>query len=515
MKACHNLSRVALLLVLSLTCFKWSAAQTLHRLNTGRGATFLALSFPTDSLGVAVGDTDTSVPLVSAAVAVGTTDAGASWNRIPLFSTDPLYAAFFNDQTSGAVGGDNGRMMVFAGQSLHNVQLPEFGTIYGITYPSYDTVIAVGGGGLIYKSNDSGKTWKKIAPPPAVASRDFYGVDYWDDSTYWIVGHGGIVLYTEDAGTTWQRINLNTNHDLHSVSFPDASNNGWIAGDGVLFYTTDGGTTWTDVGTSALLQQVVGYDSLHAYAVGFSGQMLQTSNATSWTPVETGTTANFYGVAVPSMDHILICGDSGIVMSTLAVSAPKASFAVSNDTFPRLKVGAVAVNSKLIITNTSNQVPVTIVSAEIDSSEFTLDPTGNNTFPFKIPPGQTHALDIRFRPAYPGPISSLIRVASNEAGSSTGILMGVADPAAGVATNETATVLKLSVTSAGRRVWLDIPGTMTGPLHIELMNVLGNNLLSSAIHDDYQVDGSSLLPGVYLFRVSSNTGSTSGKFVIH
>ena len=508
MKAFVTVGRIALSLMIGLAFARGANGQTLHREFTGRGAELNAISFPTDSIGVAVGDSG---------VTMVTADAGATWSKIPLLSTDVLYAAFFNDQNSGAIGGDNGRMYVTAGQSRFPVQLPEIGTIYGITYPSYDVAIAVGGSGLIYRTLDSGRTWKKIPPPPIVAGRDLYGVESFNATTYWVVGHGGLALYTPDGGVTWDTSYLNTKNDLYSVSFPDSSGSGWIVGDQVLFYSSDNGTSWSQnrLQNSALLRQVIGYDTLHAYAVGLSGTMLTTSNAVDWTPIETGTTANFWCLSVPDTNFIYIAGDSAIVMTNQALTKPKPTFSVTNDIFDSIVVGSSEVNSNLIITNNSNQDTLVITSAIIDSSQFEFDPIANVKFPFIILPGRSQSLEIRFTPRYVGAVQCNIRISSNfETIPTIAQLRGVGVAAAGVADNSAPNPIRFTIASGSKRAAFEIPGNLTPPFHLDISNTLGESVLSKIITDDWQVDGSGLLTGAYFYHVTSPSGSAIGKFIL-
>lgn len=304
--------RTIVFLVIALASLS-ARSQFLFRANSGTTETLFTISMMDDNNGIVAG--------AHQALAV-THSAGERWTATSLFGPANFYASYFNDSTSGAIVGDGGAMLVKlpgAGQII--VNLPERKTIRSITYPTSDTVanpkiaLCVGDSGLIYRSIDSGKSWSRIDPPKLVAERNFYGLTYWDDSTYWIVGAGGIVLYTEDAGSTWQRIPVQTQKDLYSIAFPSDGSTGWIVGDETMLYTTDYGDTWTSISTTANLRAVDGYDST-GFAVGLNGTLLATNDLTHWVPIETGTTANLYGMAITN--DIYIVGDTGIVLTTLA-----------------------------------------------------------------------------------------------------------------------------------------------------------------------------------------------------
>lgn len=313
-------------------------AQTLYRQHSGLDISFLGVSFATDRFGVVCG-------LGTAEYGEATTlDGGQTW-KISDGPRDHNCVRFF-DSLTGCVGGYKYVQSFVSGRWAAEPQLPASGGIYGIDYPSADTVIAVGGQGTICKSIDSGKTWTKIEPPKLLANRDFFGVTYFDDSSYWIVGAGGIVLYTEDAGTTWQRIPVPTTNDLYSICFPSDGMTGWIVGDQTLLYTRDAGDTWASIPTTANLRAIDGYDST-GFAVGLHGVLLTTNDLVHWSPIETGTTANFYGLDIP--DSLYVVGDSGIILTTLP--PPTLRFQVQGIDFGTIQLGG-SVHDSLRIQNT-------------------------------------------------------------------------------------------------------------------------------------------------------------------
>jgi photosystem II stability/assembly factor-like uncharacterized protein len=296
----------------TLFCVGLSAhGQQLFRQNSGTAETLFTISMMDDSSGIAAGSHQ--------AFAL-TANGGALWHAAQLFGPENYYCSYFNDTSSGAIGGSNGIVLCKRPQEAYSkITLPEHKSVRGVTFPTSDTVgnphdiLAVGDTGLIYRSTDSGRNWTKIAPPQQTANRNFYGVTYWDDSTWWIVGAGGIILYTEDAGTNWQRIQSGTQKDLYSIAFPYDGTNGWIVGDQTMLYSTDGGDAWLPISTTATLRHVDGYDST-GFAVGDNGVLLATNDLIHWQPIETGTTANLYGIAIT--DNLYIVGDTGIILTT-------------------------------------------------------------------------------------------------------------------------------------------------------------------------------------------------------
>ena len=59
----------------------------------------------------------------------------------------------------------------------------------------------------------------------------------------WSVGGGGVILRTTDGGKTWQPQQSGVTRDLQRILFID-ENCGWIGGQGVFLRTENGGETW-------------------------------------------------------------------------------------------------------------------------------------------------------------------------------------------------------------------------------------------------------------------------------
>ena len=106
------------------------------------------------------------------------------------------------------------------------------------------SIVAVGAGGNILLSSDSGRTWQ-LAPTPTRAT--LTGVCFPDGQHGWAVGHDAIILHSVDGGRTWAM--QYQGPDLQ-VSFLDVcfldEQTGFVAGAyGQFLATTDGGRTWT------------------------------------------------------------------------------------------------------------------------------------------------------------------------------------------------------------------------------------------------------------------------------
>ena len=107
--------------------------------------------------------------------------------------------------------------------------------------------VAVGQGGLLLVSQDSGATWGYLAPrlPESVLSCwDFHSV-HGAGSHVWVAGRpGSVLLHSPDRGKTWEVQKTGSELPLHSLFFHDEKR-GWAVGElGSILATSDGGKTW-------------------------------------------------------------------------------------------------------------------------------------------------------------------------------------------------------------------------------------------------------------------------------
>ncbi|MBM79379.1 MAG: hypothetical protein CMJ78_02140 [Planctomycetaceae bacterium] len=117
---------------------------------------------------------------------------------------------------------------------------------------------AVGDRGVIWNTQDGGRTWSLIPAPVDCALRK---VCFLTNRIGWIAGGGvspfsrvgyGVILATEDGGVTWQRLDNGQLPQLHSVEF-FGPNEGYVVGATSsqfpvgVFVTKDGGATWQEI----------------------------------------------------------------------------------------------------------------------------------------------------------------------------------------------------------------------------------------------------------------------------
>jgi photosystem II stability/assembly factor-like uncharacterized protein len=262
-------------------------------------------------------------------VLLSTEDGGATWMQFKKFTTDSfIQIHFVNDMTGwmlcerniytrGANPTSYLRKTTDGGRTWEKIEFQDAGRerVTKLLF-NYDGVgMAFGEGGIFFKLQEDGVSWKKTQSSIHYLLLDG---DYSDDLVGAIVGTGGTIMFTEDSGLTWEKASLigdtdtrfNAIHfyghrgawaagtrgrifhsnggarqwrqqestvtaNLNDIYFLNATN-GWAVGDnGIIVRTRDGGKTWFDVPSrvSHKLEKVI-FVGERGWAVGFGGTLL-------------------------------------------------------------------------------------------------------------------------------------------------------------------------------------------------------------------------------------------------
>ena len=184
-----------------------------------------------------------------------------------------------------------------------------------ITSIDTSSLYAVGTGGHIVRTTNSGGVWEKQVGN----LKTYTDIFFTDINTGYIVGKAGIVRKTTNAGQNWSDINLSTTYSLNKAFFT-SSNTGYICGDsGLVRRTTNAGLNWISQTTPVA---DTGFMSVHFInsSTGFlgteGGSVLKTTNAGSnWRHVFTIT-----GIGDRSTNDFAFLNEThGVVAATLSI----------------------------------------------------------------------------------------------------------------------------------------------------------------------------------------------------
>ena len=185
-------------------------------------------------------------------------------------------------------------------------------------------------GGRILKTGDSGRSWyesRNFRPADFGGGvPELYSVRFASKKKGWIVGSvsrrdvvtDSLVLFTDDAGASWRVQLVPSRDELIHLDFADEKR-GWIVGDkGTILHTTDGGLNWSRqrTNTSATLYHVDFTDEDHGWAVGERGTILRTEDGgATWTAVASpGVRATLLSVQFVSDEQGWAVGRGGTIL---------------------------------------------------------------------------------------------------------------------------------------------------------------------------------------------------------
>ena len=297
------------LAIVVLLCVQTANAEWVKQ-RTGSFSWLRDVTFVTATKGFIVG-TDGAI--------LTTSDGGATWKQTPKFTTDTFREIHFTDENTGWLlcernvftRGQNAtsylRKTIDGGKTWERIEIEDAGRerVTKMLFNKQGWGTAFGEGGIFYKLDEDGKTWKK-----SKTANHFLllGGAFSDGPNGAIVGAGGTILFTEDSGLLWGKATLlgTVNTKFNSVFF-HGNKLGWAVGsNGLIMATTGGGRLWRtqDSGIQTNLNDVFFVNAREGWAVGDNGIIIRTRNAGStWAEVNSRVTHR--------LERIVFNGDKG------------------------------------------------------------------------------------------------------------------------------------------------------------------------------------------------------------
>ena len=222
---------------------------------------------------------------------ISTADGGAHWVQTPKFTTDNIVQVHFTTASNGWLlcernvfnrgnepvsylrhttdGGRTWEKIDFEGAGRERVTKLLFG--------KNGSARAFGEGGLFYKLQEDGTTWKRYKTAVHFVLLD--GM-YADETIGAIVGAGGTILFSEDTGLTWEKATLLGDRDTKFNAVYFAPQKGaWAVGNkGRIFRSNGGARLWRQQQSTvtANLNDVYFTSQMTGWAVGDNGIIVQT-----------------------------------------------------------------------------------------------------------------------------------------------------------------------------------------------------------------------------------------------
>ena len=227
-----------------------------------------------------------------------TTDGGNKWIKQNSGTERRLFEVQFMDSNTGWVVGTMGTILHTrdGGENWVDQGFGEDRYYNGVFFIDERWGWIVGEYNTIYHTEDAGKIWvsqkakvlipeepkEDFAPPPP----HLYGVYFISRDIGWATGMDGIIIKTEDGGKTWKRLDTEAEFTIYKIYIE--ANKGLAIGDrGEYLVSNDGGNTWKKlediIRTRFWLRDMVFTDASHAWIVGAFGTILHTKDgAITW-----------------------------------------------------------------------------------------------------------------------------------------------------------------------------------------------------------------------------------------
>ncbi|MBV9214907.1 MAG: hypothetical protein JO053_01925 [Acidobacteria bacterium] len=224
-------------------------------------------------------------------VILSTDNGGETWQPRARFTTDNFLQIHFTDEYTGWIlcerniyaRGNNPisylRKTTDGGRNWEKIEFENIGRerVTRLLFGPDGRATAFGEGGIFYKLQEDGVTWKKYQ-----TAIHFLLMDgaYGENSLGAIVGAGGTIMFTEDGGLTWEKATLMGDYEARfNAVFFEGKAGGWAVGTaGHIFHSVGGGRLWRPQNSTvtADLNDVYFTSVQNGWAVGDNGIIVRT-----------------------------------------------------------------------------------------------------------------------------------------------------------------------------------------------------------------------------------------------
>jgi hypothetical protein len=160
----------------------------------------------------------------------------------------------------------------------------DIGKFSSVDYLTPMKIIGVADGGMIYYSDNGGKSWIIQA---SGTSRDLSGINFVDTTQGIIVGARGTILLTDNAGAEWRSTQSGIDANLITIRYATRDTVYACGAKGTIIRSITGGKTWEKLesGTRLNLFKLFFENGASGFVTGEHGVTLETHNGgASWSP---------------------------------------------------------------------------------------------------------------------------------------------------------------------------------------------------------------------------------------
>lgn len=325
------------------------------------------VSFPTSSIGFAVGDSS---------CVIKTIDGGETWTNVAL---DPMLvndfeSVYFIDNQKGFIGGAEVLLKTNDGGiswSMPEVNHDFFGfplLVNEIVFTDplngfFTAVYEYSGDGFgiptfsfIFKTNNGGENWEPIYSSDVLQEHKFNSISFPSSDLGFVCDENNI-FKTNDAGVTWELIYSEPYPRIYPVVYFFDNNLGFYSGWNFMskcHRSNDGGSSWLDISgndpTPMAFRSLAFTDLNNGFAIG-GGALIRSTidGGLNWTDENLILPSELNGYLnklVITNNAIFVVGDNGVILkkSLDAVGIEENMFSENTEVYPNPTTGTLYIS---------------------------------------------------------------------------------------------------------------------------------------------------------------------------